>query len=286
MSHHLLELCDCNHVAHHVVHAGHAEKPPRVFTYSVFHPFFEQYLTIRRDAAGLLVAALAVVLAAVAAFTGSPRLASILALCLASMLLQLLGLMAVLRVQLNAISVVNLAMGVGIGLEFLSHVAHAFAVAPGSRYVAAPLAVARASSAVNLQVDRDASRLGYRIRLLAPCRPTPLLRAACPTNKQPLLRRAKRVQHALTQRGAAICAGILLTKLVGVAMLAFSRTAIFAVYYFRMYAALVAVGAAHGLVLLPVLLAIVGPRCPAPAPAAATGASTPEEEDAAAHPVR
>lgn len=43
-------------------------------------------------------------------------------------------------------------------------------------------------------------------------------------------------------------------------MLAFSRTRIFAVYYFRMYAALVALGAAHGLVLLPVLLAAFGPE--------------------------
>ena len=45
----------------------------------------------------------------------------------------------------------------------------------------------------------------------------------------------------------------------GVVVLAFARTEIFEVYYFRMYFALVILGAAHSLVLLPVLLALAGP---------------------------
>ena len=45
----------------------------------------------------------------------------------------------------------------------------------------------------------------------------------------------------------------------GVMVLAFARTKIFEVYYFRLYMALVLLGAAHGLVLLPVLLALAGP---------------------------
>jgi len=42
-------------------------------------------------------------------------------------------------------------------------------------------------------------------------------------------------------------------------VLAFARTQIFEVYYFRIFLALVGLGAAHGLVLLPVLLSLVGP---------------------------
>ena len=42
-------------------------------------------------------------------------------------------------------------------------------------------------------------------------------------------------------------------------MLAFARTQIFEVYFFRMYLALVVLAAGHGLVLLPVLLALAGP---------------------------
>ena len=45
----------------------------------------------------------------------------------------------------------------------------------------------------------------------------------------------------------------------GVVVLAFARTKIFEVYYFRVYFALVILGAAHSLVLLPVLLALAGP---------------------------
>jgi Niemann-Pick C1 protein len=61
-------------------------------------------------------------------------------------------------------------------------------------------------------------------------------------------------------RGSAVCSGILLTKFVGVAMLWLSKTQIFEVYYFRMYFALVLLGSAHGMLLLPVLLALYGPE--------------------------
>ena len=48
--------------------------------------------------------------------------------------------------------------------------------------------------------------------------------------------------------------------LAGVSVLAFAQTQIFRVYYFQMYLALVVLGAAHGLLLLPVLLSVLGPE--------------------------
>lgn len=38
------------------------------------------------------------------------------------------GVMAILDIQLNAISVVNLVMSVGIAVEFCVHITHAFSV--------------------------------------------------------------------------------------------------------------------------------------------------------------
>ena len=38
------------------------------------------------------------------------------------------GVMAVLGIQLNAVSVVNLIMSIGIAVEFCVHIAHAFMV--------------------------------------------------------------------------------------------------------------------------------------------------------------
>ena len=42
-------------------------------------------------------------------------------------------------------------------------------------------------------------------------------------------------------------------------MLAFAKTQIFEVYFFRVYFGLVLLGAGHALVLLPVLLSLFGP---------------------------
>jgi len=41
--------------------------------------------------------------------------------------------MAILDIQLNAVSVVNLIMSIGIGVEFCVHIAHAFLVSHGDR---------------------------------------------------------------------------------------------------------------------------------------------------------
>ncbi|KAG5246598.1 NPC intracellular cholesterol transporter [Salix suchowensis] len=103
-----------------------------IFPYSVFYMFFEQYLDIWRTALINLAIAIGAVFVVCLVITCSLWSSAIILLVLAMIIVDLMGVMAILNIQLNAVSVVNLVMAVGIGVEFCVHITHAFSVSIAS----------------------------------------------------------------------------------------------------------------------------------------------------------
>ncbi|XP_031405004.1 NPC intracellular cholesterol transporter 1 isoform X2 [Punica granatum] len=104
-----------------------------IFPYSVFYMFFEQYLDIWKTALINLAIAIGAVFVVCLVITCSLWSSAIIMLVLTMIVVDLLGVMAILGIQLNAVSVVNLVMAVGIAVEFCVHITHAFSVSGGDR---------------------------------------------------------------------------------------------------------------------------------------------------------
>ncbi|KAJ5053903.1 uncharacterized protein L3040_000193 [Drepanopeziza brunnea f. sp. 'multigermtubi'] len=192
---------------------GLSKNGVEVFPYSVFYIFFDQYATIVRLTATLLGSALALILAISSILLGSVWTGAVVTATVIMIVVDIIGTMAVFNVSLNAVSLVNLIICVGIGVEFCAHIARAFMFP--SRAVM--------ERAKNKFRGRDA-----------------------------------RAWTALVNVGGSVFSGITITKLLGVSVLAFTRSKIFEIYYFRIWLALVVFAATHALIFLPVALSLLG----------------------------
>jgi predicted RND superfamily exporter protein len=99
-----------------------------VFIYGYTFQYWEQYLNIKENLMAIIGWSLVGVFAAVLLLQFSP-LASLLVVAVILMIsIELYGMMYVIDANLNAFSLTNLAMAIGMAVEFTAHVTHVFLV--------------------------------------------------------------------------------------------------------------------------------------------------------------
>lgn len=184
-----------------------------VFPYSKAYIFFDQYVSIVQLTGTLLGFAVAIIFAITSVVLGSAATGAVVTVTVVMIVVDVIGSMAISGVSLNAVSLVNLIICVGIGVEFCAHIARAF-----------------------------------------------MFPSKAILEKAPTKFRGKdaRAWTALVNVGGSVFSGITVTKLLGVCVLAFTRSKIFEIYYFRVWLALILFAATHALIFLPVALSYFG----------------------------
>ncbi|XP_029162853.1 NPC intracellular cholesterol transporter 1 isoform X4 [Nylanderia fulva] len=100
-----------------------------VFPYSVFYVFYEQYLTMWPDTLQSIGISLLAIFMVTFLLMGLDIFSSLVVLITITMIVvNIGGLMYWWHITLNAVSLVNLVMAVGIAVEFCSHLVHSFSV--------------------------------------------------------------------------------------------------------------------------------------------------------------
>ncbi|XP_043265268.1 NPC intracellular cholesterol transporter 1 isoform X2 [Colletes gigas] len=108
---------------------GDTSTTVEVFPYSVFYVFYEQYLTMWPDTLYSIGISLFAIFVVTFFLMGLDIFSSVVVIITITMIVvNIGGLMYWWHITLNAVSLVNLVMAVGIAVEFCSHLVHSFSV--------------------------------------------------------------------------------------------------------------------------------------------------------------
>jgi Niemann-Pick C1 protein len=166
-----------------------------VFPYSIFYVFFDQYAHIVAITQEVLGLGLGSVLVVTAFLLGSWRTGTIVTGVVALTIVSVMGIMPVWGIHLNAISLVNLVISLGIAVEFCAHVARAFMSAGSGLPMDHPAG----------QKERDERMWTALVDVGPSVSPT------CQIN-------------ALILTPSKVLSGITFTKLIGISVLALTRS--------------------------------------------------------------
>jgi Niemann-Pick C1 protein len=88
---------------------------------------------------------------------GSAASAAVVVGVVLMIVVDMVGVMAVWRISLNAVSLVNLVMALGISVEFCSHLTRAFTISSGTRHARATFALVDVGASVRWSRPRITS---------------------------------------------------------------------------------------------------------------------------------
>lgn len=120
-----------------------------VFPYSVFYVYYEQYLAIWHDTAVSIGLSLLAIFLVTFVVTGFDIISSLTVLFMVSLIvINMGGMMWLWNISLNAVSLVNLVVCIGIGVEFVSHIVRAYTQTSGTQLERAAHALTNTGSSV------------------------------------------------------------------------------------------------------------------------------------------
>lgn len=198
-----------------------------IFAFSPFYVYFVQYETIVQLTFILLGIACGIIWVLSTLLLGSFRSATVLLVTIISIMINIGGLLSLWSISLNAVTLVNLIICVGIAVEFTIHITRAYITNQSNIFDESEDNLYTSFMNMNL-VRKD---LGIK---------------------------QMKAYNALVSIGGSELGGITLTKFIGVSVLATTKSKIFEVYYFRMWFGLIIIASIHGLCLLPILLSYFG----------------------------